>query len=117
MIDTIDREALKAKLDRGEDVTLVEALPPEHYRKEHLPGAINIPHDQVGELAARLLPDKSTEIVVYCASGPCENSGIAARRLAELGYTRVRDYHAGKADWVAAGYPVETGESAATANS
>ena len=49
------------------------------------------------------------EIVVYCASGPCQNSGIASRRLASLGYANVSDYHEGKAEWIAAGLPVESG--------
>jgi rhodanese-related sulfurtransferase len=109
MVQTITRDDLKAKLDRGARVTLVEALPAKYYEDKHLPGAINMPHDEVDALAPRLLPDKAAEIVVYCASGPCKNSGIAARRLAETGYTNVRDYHEGKADWIEAGYPVESG--------
>ena len=115
MVAIIAREELKAKLDRGHPVVLVEALPEKYYRHAHLPGAINIPHDQVDALAPRMLPDKAAEIVVYCANGPCRNSGLAAARLAELGYGNVRDYHEGKADWIAAGYPVESGPAAAAA--
>ena len=115
MVEVITREALKAKLDRREPVILVEALPEKYYRHAHLPGAINIPHDRVDALAPRLLPDKAAEIVVYCANGPCKNSGIAAQRLSELGYANVRDYHEGKADWIAAGLPVETGAAAEAA--
>ena len=113
MVATISRDELKAKLDSREPIVLVEALPEKYYRHPHLPGAINIPHDQVDTLAPRLLPDKGAEIVVYCANAPCKNSGLAAQRLAELGYTRVRDYHEGKADWIAAGLPVETGTAPA----
>lgn len=109
MVQTITRDELTAKLDEGADLTLVEALPAKYYEDSHLPGAINIPHDEVDALAPNLLPDKAAEIVVYCASAPCKNSGIAAQRLAELGYTRVRDYHEGKADWIEAGLPVERG--------
>jgi rhodanese-related sulfurtransferase len=104
---TLDR--LRARLESGDPVTLVEALPPMYYEREHLPGAINIPHDEVDALASELLPDRDAEIVVYCASGPCQNSGIAARRLAALGYANVSDYHEGKAEWIAAGLPVEAG--------
>jgi rhodanese-related sulfurtransferase len=109
MVAKIDRIALKAKLDRREPVVLVEALPPRYFADAHLPGALNIPHDQVDALAARLLPDKDAEIVVYCASTPCRNSTIAAERLAELGYTRVSDYKEGKEDWAKAGLPFENG--------
>jgi len=60
---------LREKLARGDPVTLVEILPPPRYREGHLPGAIYIPPLQVRELAPKRLPDKSAEIVVYCA-GP-----------------------------------------------
>ncbi len=113
MVAKITREELKAKLENGAGVALVEALPAKYYLANHLPGALNLPHDQVDALAPSLLPDKSTEIVVYCASGPCKNSAIAANRLAELGYANVRDYHEGKEDWVAAGLPTETGDPGA----
>ncbi len=115
MVEKITRDELKARLDRGERTVLVEALPPKSFLDKHLPGAVNIPHDQVDALAPALLPDKTAEIVVYCANAPCKNSGIAAQRLSELGYSRVRDYHEGKADWIEAGYAVESGGSAAAA--
>jgi rhodanese-related sulfurtransferase len=109
MADTITLDELRSKLDAGEELVLVEALPSLYYEAEHLPGAINIPHDDVDDLAPTLLPDKDTQVVVYCASGPCRNSEVAARRLEQLGYTNVRDYHEGKAEWVAAGLPTEKG--------
>ncbi len=109
MVATITREALAAELEQGAAITLVEALPAKYYLDRHLPGAVNLPLDQLDNLAPALLPDKTAEIVVYCASGPCKNSGIAADRLAELGYEKVRDYHEGKADWIAAGLPTESG--------
>ena len=111
MAPKITRDDLKARLDRKEALTLVEALPAQYYLDRHLPGAINIPHDQVDAMAPTLLPDKAAEIVVYCANAPCRNSGIAAQRLVELGYTNVCDYHAGKADWIEAGLPIEHGIS------
>jgi rhodanese-related sulfurtransferase len=113
MVEKITLTQLKNELDRGDALTLVEALPAMYYEEAHLPGAINLPHDEVEELAAALLPDKDARIVVYCADGPCQNSGLAARRLARLGYTNVRDYEQGKAEWVAAGLPTESGAAAA----
>ena len=67
MIATITREELKEKMDRGENFVLVETLPVEYYRHTHLPGALNMPPDKVAELAPTLLPDKTAEIIVYCA--------------------------------------------------
>jgi rhodanese-related sulfurtransferase len=68
MIDTISREDLQAKIDGGDNFTLVETLAEVAYHHAHLPGAINLPPDKVRELAPQLLPDKSAEIIVYCAS-------------------------------------------------
>lgn len=107
----VTRDEVKQAVDNRSAV-LVEALPRDYYVKEHLPGAINIPHDQVDELAASLLPDKDAAVIVYCSNGPCANSGIAARRLTELGYTNVADYHLGKEDWFTAGLPLESTSNA-----
>jgi rhodanese-related sulfurtransferase len=114
MAPKITRDELKARLDRKERFALVEALPAKYYLDCHLPGAINLPHDQVDALAPALLVDKAIPVVVYCASGPCRNSGIAADRLIALGYRDVRDYHEGKEDWVDAGLPTESGPAAAS---
>lgn len=65
---TISREDLKAKLDRGDDFVLVETLSEEQYRHAHLPGAVNLPPDQVRELAPEVLPSKDADVVVYCGS-------------------------------------------------
>ena len=67
-METISREELKGKMDRGEAFTLVETLAEVAYQHEHLPGAFNLPPDRVRELAPTLLPDKGEEIIVYCSS-------------------------------------------------
>jgi rhodanese-related sulfurtransferase len=68
MVETISREDLKSKIDRGDDFVLVETLSEEQYRHTHLPGALNLPPDRVRDMAAELLPDKEADIVVYCGS-------------------------------------------------
>ena len=67
-METVSREELKGKMDRGEGFTLVETLQEVAYHHGHLPGAINLPPDRVRELAPGLLPDKGAEIIVYCSS-------------------------------------------------
>jgi rhodanese-related sulfurtransferase len=113
MAQTITLEQLRAKLEAGEKLVLLEALPREYYEQAHLPGALNLPLDGLEELAPRLVPDRDAQVVVYCKDEPCPNSDLAARRLRRLGYTNVHDYVAGKAEWIAAGLPVERGLAAA----
>ena len=106
MAENISRGRLEAKIDRGEDFVLVEALSRKHYESGHLPGAINLPYEFVDE-AERVLPDKHAEIVVYCMNPECVASAEEARELEEMGYTRVSHYAAGKQDWIRAGLPIE----------
>ena len=106
MAKEITREELKAKIDRGDDFVLVEALSQRHYQSSHLPGAINLPYEFVDE-AEKVLPDKKAEIVVYCMNPACVASPEEARELEEMGYERVLHYAAGKQDWIRAGLRVE----------
>lgn len=106
-IPAITRSEIQAKLAAGDALVIVEALGPMYYDDAHLPGARNLPHDRVDELAPSAIPDKGAFVVVYCSNTACQNSVIASRRLAELGYTNVHEYVDGKQDWIDAGLPVE----------
>jgi len=68
MESTIPTKDLKSKLDKMLGITVVETLAPERYREAHIPGALNIPPEQIKELAPQLLPNKNAEIVTYCAN-------------------------------------------------
>lgn len=106
MSTPITRDEVARRIETG-DVTVVEVLPESYYRDGHLPGAVNLPHDEVDGRADEILPDKNAAIIVYCSNGECQNSTIAADRLSELGYANVFDYVEGKQDWVDAGLPTE----------
>jgi rhodanese-related sulfurtransferase len=103
-VQRISRDQLRALLDTG-DVTLIEALPETHYAAEHLPGAVNLPGELTAELAARLAPDREKTVVTYCSGPSCSRSKVAAAAFVRLGYTDVRVYQGGKADWAQAGLP------------
>jgi rhodanese-related sulfurtransferase len=105
----ISREQLWQKIRDGDDFVLVDALAPMAYAMSHLPGAINVTSEWIDDRARRRIPDRATEVVVYCADVDCDASIIVANRLIELGYTNVRHYAGGKRDWVAAGLPLEGG--------
>lgn len=95
-------------MERGDDdFVLVDTLAAMYYRHSHLPGAINLPVEEIAARARDLLPDRQAEIVVYCMDAPCPSSERAARELAAMGYTNVRDYVGGKKDWLEAGLPGE----------
>jgi rhodanese-related sulfurtransferase len=105
MTDKISRDELKELIDR-DGATVAEALDQQYFEEEHLPGAVNVPHLAEKELIEERLPNKDAPVVTYCASLTCRNSGILADRLVAMGYSDVREYAEGKADWIESGLPV-----------
>ena len=106
MPETMTREEIKDALQKG-TLTLVEALPEKYYNDGHLPGAVQINHDEIEAKADTLLPDKDALIVTYCTGESCPNSGYAADHLIRKGYTNVRKYAGGKEDWTEGGEALE----------
>lgn len=67
------------------ELFVLDTRSPEEYSTGHVPGAINVPYDQVAERLAEIPRDK--DVVLYCRSG--RRTQIAAETLAENGYTRL----------------------------
>lgn len=89
---------------------LVDVLPRSYFRHSHLPGAINLPVDDIADSATQVLPDKSALIVVYCQNYSCAAAEKAVSLLQDMGYENVRDFKGGKDEWRAANLQLE-GES------
>ena len=102
-IRTISREELKKKLDAGDDFRLVMALNEWSYRAMRIPGSIHF--NTPAEARAGL--DKDDEIVVYCSNPACVGSQFFYHALVSGGYTNVRRYEGGLADWQDAAYAFE----------
>ena len=67
---TIDTAGLRDLLENGTDVQLVEVLPSDEYRTEHLPGAIHLPLTGLTRRAALAALDRDRPVVVYCFDFP-----------------------------------------------
>jgi rhodanese-related sulfurtransferase len=111
-MNSIRRDELRAKLDRGDEFKLVMTLSEFAYRAKHIPTSLHFETDT--ETLAALNPRE--EIVVHCADVHCSASIYAYHLLKHAGYGRMRRYAGGIADWEAAGYPFEHGSAAATLN-
>lgn len=101
-IDVIEREELKAKLDRGDDFKLVMTLGDWAFKAKHIPGSLNISRVEQGEE----LLDPDDEIVVYCSNEACVASIAAYKMLKDEGFDNVRRYSGGLLDWEDAGLPL-----------
>ena len=82
---------------------VLDVRTPDEYAAGYVPGAVNIPHDQ---LASRLSEvPKNREVVVYCRSG--RRSEIAGQVLADHGYTKLEHLQGDMQGWQAAQRPVD----------
>jgi rhodanese-related sulfurtransferase len=105
VVTVVDTPEVERKLAQG--VQLLEVLPAGDFRKEHLPGARNIPiGDLTREVAARDL-DPDRPVIVYCYDTECDLSARAAARLEAFGFRSVFDYRGSKTAWLAMDKPAE----------
>ena len=79
------------KLMRNEkNYIILDVRRPDEYAKGRIPGAINVPNEEIGTAEISKLPDKSQLILVFCRSG--RRSKEAAGKLAKLGYTNIVEF-------------------------
>ena len=71
----------------GHRPVLVDVRTPAEFLESSLPGALNLPVDQLAHRVSEL--DLSRPLVVYCASG--RRSAYAVRLLRQSGFARVVD--------------------------
>ena len=101
----IDSWDLKVALESGEDVIVIDARSPEAYQKEHIPGAINIPHRKMNEEAIAGL-DRTALVVTYCDGIGCNASTKGALNMARIGF-RVKELIGGLDWWKRDGHGTE----------
>jgi rhodanese-related sulfurtransferase len=106
----LSQEAYLALPKSGEQAPFVlDVRAPEEFVTGHVPGAVNIPHEQVAARMAEVPKDK--EVVLYCRSG--RRAAMAAEVLAANGYTRLKHLEGDMPAWIEKGRPVETPQDAA----
>ena len=98
--------SLKGMMDKNDDFILVDVLSPVSYEKEHIPGSINIPLEDIEKKATNLL-EMDKMIVVNCGSFQCTMSLQAAEILTKLGYKDVWCFEGGLKYWKDAEFPIE----------
>jgi rhodanese-related sulfurtransferase len=89
-----------------EDALLIDVTDQDAFDNLHLANAINIPYERLDEDIREKI-DPSHPVITYSNDFFCPISAMAARKLEEMGYTRVSYYQGGKQEWLEAGMPVE----------
>ena len=100
---------LYAALSRNEPVVVVDGRSAEAYAREHIPGAVSLPHREISAASTKHL-DRRTLYVCYCDGIGCNASTKTALKLLKLGY-QVRELIGGMDWWKRDGYAT-AGETA-----
>jgi adenylyltransferase/sulfurtransferase len=94
--DALTSQELKAELDRGEVLTIIDVREPQEYQINRLPGSVLIP---LGDLPKRYVElDPNANLVTQCKSGM--RSAKAQEFLRSKGFTKVRNLTGGVLGWI-----------------
>lgn len=83
-------------METEKDYVILDVRTKDEYKEGHIPGAICVPNETIGEEDIAELPKKEQVILVYCRSG--RRSKQAAAKLSAQGYTNVYEF-GGILDW------------------
>ncbi len=96
-MNNITANEVKARLDAGEKLNLVDVREP-HEHAEFNIGGLLIPLGKVQMLQVEEIEDlKGEEVICYCRSG--NRSGMAGMMLEQLGFTNVNNLTGGMLGW------------------
>jgi rhodanese-related sulfurtransferase len=103
-MNEITVQELKKLMDSGEEMVLLDCRSPESFNAEHIVSAQNLPWREAPEKAKTMIPNKDMLVVTSCSSVTCDSSVHCAEQLKKLGYTNIREFSGGLADWMAQGF-------------
>lgn len=106
VIKEMSVDEVNTYLEEGHTPVLLDIRGLDEWERGHLEGAIHIPRGVLEAEVEERVPDKSAEVIVYCAGGV--RSLLGGVSLRELGYEQVISMDGGFGDWEDAHHPVET---------
>jgi rhodanese-related sulfurtransferase len=95
---------VKALLDRGDKLHLIDVREESEYARDHLPGAIHLGKGILERDVEARIPDTAAPLILYCGGG--YRSALAADNLQKMGYTNVKSMDGGIRGWREKGYPL-----------
>lgn len=83
-------------MEQESNYIILDVRRPDEFSEGHIPNAINVPNENIGNTEISELPNKEQLILVYCRSG--RRSKEASQKLVKLGYTNIVEF-GGIIDW------------------
>ncbi len=105
-IEETDINHVKAWLDQGDDMLLIDVRERIEWDNGHLPNAIYLGKGILERDIETMVPDTATKLVLYCGGG--YRSALAADSLQKMGYNNVVSMDGGYRHWAEANYPIES---------
>jgi phage shock protein E len=102
---TITAETLGRQIADGSAPPVLDVRSAAEFAAGHVPGATNIPHDQLASRLSEVPARPDEELVVYCHSG--RRAAMAEETLRKAGYGHLRDLQGHWSAWSAAGLPIQ----------
>ncbi|MEK7346703.1 MAG: rhodanese-like domain-containing protein [Pseudomonadota bacterium] len=84
---------------------IIDVRSPGEFASGHVRGSVNVPLDRFAEEIAHQVPDKSTAVVLCCASGG--RSGMACNFMQQMGYQQVSNGGSAGAVSMQCGLPID----------
>lgn len=103
-IQEISIDEVKARMDRGDKVFLIDVREESEWADDHLPGAVSVGKGILERDIEKHVPNPETEIILYCGGG--FRSALAADNLQKMGYTHVLSLAGGIRGWREKGLPL-----------
>jgi rhodanese-related sulfurtransferase len=97
-------DEVKARLDGGEKLVLVDVREDSEFAADHLPGAIHLSKGVLERDIEQRVPDLNAPLVLYCSGG--YRSALAADSLQKMGYKNVLSMDGGIRAWREKGFPL-----------
>jgi rhodanese-related sulfurtransferase len=104
-IHEISVETTLERMQAGEGTRLIDVREDNEWQAGHASGAEHIGRGIIERDIESLVPDKGTELILYCGGG--YRSALAADNLRRMGYTNVYSLAGGWKAWKDAGAPTE----------
>jgi rhodanese-related sulfurtransferase len=106
-IREVSVDDVKTRIDRGENLVLLDVREESEYARDHLPGAIHLGKGVIERDIEQSVPQLDTPLVLYCGGG--YRSALAADNLQKMGYTNVLSMDGGIREWREKHLPLTSG--------
>jgi phage shock protein E len=102
----VNAETVLERTSNGDpSLVILDVRTPAEYAHGHVPGAINIPYDNIAARVDELLGAKDKDVVLYCHSGG--RADVAARTLKARGFEKLLQLEGDWAKWTREKRPIE----------